>query len=323
MSRSVSRRYVADLTGQTARQVLSPDSTGRILAGYSRAIYLSSAGGELLWLASRDVPMHRRGIRVPVPLPRPQPGSVYRVADGMLLVGSVAAIELNQAFIWEPSRFAASSGHFETAVSAPEQLSVPPSPKGFGALLPLLLEYAAGTPLPLRAPGQDRVLLSAYAAICGIAEACQREDLSALLRHAAGLVGMGEGLTPSGDDYIGGVLFGLAMLQEAGASLAWCSPGLVASFVKASAARTNRISAALLGDHASGHGSDVLHRFAVAFLVDRSAQAVSPAADDLIQMGHSTGWDLLTGAWTAMALVPSGVVPARRQAEVLASIATT
>jgi hypothetical protein len=134
---------------------------------------------------------------------------------------------------------------------------------------------------------------------------------------------MGEGLTPSGDDYIGGVLFGLAMLQEAGAPLAWCSPEILASFITASKARTNRISAALLGDHAAGHGSEALHRFAFAFLSGRSVQAAAMAANDLIRMGHSTGWDLLTGAWTAMALVPCGAVPTRRQEDSWATAATT
>jgi len=185
------------------------------------------------------------------------------------------------------------------------------------------MAYAAGTPFPPRAPRGDRAIESAYPAICGVASACRQHDLAALLKHAEGLVGMGGGLTPSGDDYLGGVLFGLAMLREAGARLEWCSPDSVAPFIAASRARTNLISAALLSDHAAGHASETLHRFAFAFLMDRSAEAVHRAACDLIQMGHSTGWDLLTGAWTAMALVPSGAGKARNQANTWALAATT
>ncbi|OFW66933.1 MAG: hypothetical protein A2Z12_01195 [Actinobacteria bacterium RBG_16_68_21] len=136
-------------------------------------------------------------------------------------------------------------------------------------------------------------------------------------------MGLGEGLTPSGDDYVGGVLFGLAMLQEAGTPLTWCSSEVLTSFIQASQARTNRISAALLGDHATGHAAETLHRFAVAFLMGLPGQAAYRAADDLIQMGHSTGWDLLTGAWTAMALVPRWAPPTRRQADALATAVTT
>lgn len=48
--------FAADLIGPMARQILSPDSSGTILAGYSRAVYLRSAAGELFWLAPGDVP---------------------------------------------------------------------------------------------------------------------------------------------------------------------------------------------------------------------------------------------------------------------------
>ena len=89
-------RYAADLIGEMAYRVLSPGSTGTILAGYSRAIYLCSAGSDVLWLASGDVPMHRRGIRVPAPLPRPQPDSTYRVSHGMLLFDSSVSILMNK-----------------------------------------------------------------------------------------------------------------------------------------------------------------------------------------------------------------------------------
>ncbi|MBU1492426.1 MAG: DUF2877 domain-containing protein [Actinobacteria bacterium] len=146
--------------------------------------------------------------------------------------------------------------------------------------------------------------------------------MGSLLHHAADLVGLGGGLTPSGDDYIGGVLFGLAMLQEAGVLLSWCSPEELASFIQVSKARTNQISAALLGDHAAGHAAETLHRFAVAFLMGLPGQAAYRAADDLTQMGQSTGWDLLTGAWTAMALVPYDALPIRRRADALATAAT-
>ena len=320
MNRNMSvSRFAADLIGPMARQSLSPHSSGTILASCSRAIYLRSAGGEVLWLAPGDVPMHRRGIRVPVGLPGPQPGSAYRVADGGLRLGGAASIELGRACVWEAERPTPACLASEAEVRSPQNcasglLSRLPSPAGFGVFLPVLVEYSSGTPFPGRAPRRDPIIESAHPAICGIARACREQDLAALLRHAECLVGMGEGLTPSGDDYIGGVLFGLAMLQEAGARLAWHSPRGVASFLEVAATRTNLISAAFLADHAAGHASEVLQRFALAVLMSESPEIAHRAASDLIRLGHSTGWDLLTGAWTAMTLVPSGAQSARRQA---------
>ena len=297
-------RYAADLLGEMAHRVLSPGSTGTVLAGYSRAVYLRSERDDVVWLASGDVSLHRRGLRVRGRLPRPQPDSTYRVSHGMLLLDSSAPIELSEASIWKAPRLFGSSEPLAMPVSLWDPLRMLPPPAGFGALLPSLLGFAAGTPFPDRPPGQERALIAAYPSICGVAKACQRKDFDALLQHAGDLVGLGEGLTPSGDDYVGGVLFGLAMLQEADALRQWCSPEALARFIEASTARTNRISGALLGDHSAGHAAESLHRFAFACLVDRSERGACRAAGELIQMGQSTGWDLLTGAWTAMALVP-------------------
>ena len=272
--------------------------------------------------------MHRRGIRVPARLPRPQPGSAYRVSDGMLQLGSAATIELSRAALWKPQRFSgASRSHGEGTRGSRACLlsSLPglPPPTGFGAFLSVLSEYAAGSPFPTRAPKRDLVGVHAYPAIRGMARACREQDMASLLNHAESLVGLGEGLTPSGDDYVGGVLFGLAVLQEGGARLPWYSMREVASFLEASATRTNRISAALLADHAAGHASEVLHRFAIALLGRRSLGTTRRAAFDLIRTGHSTGWDLLTGVWTAMTLASPGAPPARRHAWLPAWAATT
>src|SRR3990170_1452170 len=92
--------FAAELIGLMARQILSPDSSGTILAGTSRAVYLRSAAGELFWLAPGDVPMHRRGIRVQASLPRPARDSAYRIADGTLQLGSAVSIELGHARVW-------------------------------------------------------------------------------------------------------------------------------------------------------------------------------------------------------------------------------
>lgn len=320
--------FAADLIGPMARQSLSQHSSGTVLAGSSRAIYLCGAGGELLWLAPGDVPMHRRGIRVPARLPRPKAGSAYRVTDATLLLGSALSIELSRAAVWKAQGFSGASRPLEERLRGAgaclsSLLPDLPPPTGFGAYLVALSEYAAGNPFPGRTPKRDLVGARAYPAVRGIARACREHDLGSLLRHAERLVGLGEGLTPSGDDYIGGVLFGLAMLQEAGARLPWYSMRGVASFAETAATRTNRISAALLADHAAGHASEVLHRFVLALLVNEAPEAARREAMDLIRIGHSTGWDLLTGVWTSMMLAPSGAPPALPQACTPALAATT
>ncbi len=79
--------------GETARQALAESRQGRVLAVFSKAVYLMSEPGRLVWLATEETPMHRRAIRVGGPSPRPSVGSIYtespdqglRLGDGSVL----------------------------------------------------------------------------------------------------------------------------------------------------------------------------------------------------------------------------------------------
>ena len=73
--------------------------------------------------------------------------------------------------------------------------------------------------------------------------------------EAAALIGLGPGLTPSGDDFIGGLLFALRMLGENGAADAvarWALP--------LAKQRTHRISVAHLEAAVEGQGAAALHQ---------------------------------------------------------------
>jgi hypothetical protein len=116
------------------------------------------------------------------------------------------------------------------------------------------------------------------------------EALDDWLRHglavpgeAETLVGLGPGLTPSGDDYLGGMMVALHALardQRAQVLWRWLQPRL--------AARTGPISAAHLAAAAEGEAHEALHRV---------LQDPSPAAfAALSAVGHCSGWDALAGA---------------------------
>jgi len=312
-------RVVAEQMGCLARRVLSVDPGGHVLAGRSRAMYLQSASGDLLWLAPRDVPMHRRGVRVSEPGLWTRPESTYRLAGTELVFGSGASADLSQARTWEPQRFAGdpglSQGNLPAHLARVSTLLMHlPSPQGFGVFLPGITEFSSGGRLPGEAPRHDPFITRAFPAVRGIAHACRQHDLAALLAQAESLVGLGEGLTPSGDDFIGGVLFGLAMLEEACIPFRGYAREAVTSFLEKARTQTNRISYVLLSDHAAGHASEDLQRFALSVLAGRMQPGIHQAASELIGMGHSTGWSLLTGAWTAIVLVPLGAAGILRTA---------
>lgn len=111
----------------------------------------------------------------------------------------------------------------------------------------------------------------------------------ALGNEAAQLIGLGPGLTPSGDDYFGGVLVALRWLgrgAQADSLWRWLGPRLPG--------RTSAISAAHLGAAAAGEVHEALHEV----LENLSAWQVPdlhPSLARLDAVGHTSGWDALAG----------------------------
>lgn len=110
----------------------------------------------------------------------------------------------------------------------------------------------------------------------------------------ARLVGLGPGLTPSGDDALGGMMIALHALGEARrAADLWAAARPVA------AANGNAISQALLDAASRGTGAAPVHSLMNAIL--KGAAAGMPegiAAIDAI--GHSSGWDAMAGVVSAL-----------------------
>lgn len=108
------------------------------------------------------------------------------------------------------------------------------------------------------------------------------------------LLGVGAGLTPSGDDFVGGALFALRLTRP---DPDWRS---AAQAIMAHAVqRTHLISATLLSDLANGHSYAALHAFADAVARADTDNAVHHALD-LVSIGSSSGWDMLSGFMAAL-----------------------
>ena len=104
---------------------------------------------------------------------------------------------------------------------------------------------------------------------------------NALADEAEQLIGLGPGLTPSGDDYLGGMLVALRRTgrgMQAEGLWRWLQPRLKA--------RTSAISAAHLAAAAAGEAHEALHAVLNGEL----------DLDRLDAVGHSSGWDALAGA---------------------------
>ena len=130
-----------------------------------------------------------------------------------------------------------------------------------------------------------------------VREALTRNDVAAFEAAALRVLGLGHGLTPSGDDFIGAIFFALAHAPRE----AWRAdmPAMQARMHEAAQTTTNAISAALLDDLMAGRSYRALHEL-LAALQDGDAATIHHASQALLRVGASSGADMLAGLLLAL-----------------------
>ena len=115
------------------------------------------------------------------------------------------------------------------------------------------------------------------------------------------MIGLGPGLTPSGDDLIGGMCLALHAIGRAGPAEAlgrWA--------VSLGRTRTTAISLAHLSAASEGEGASALHEVLNGLGRHRGWNAERVLNDPFFH-GHSSGWDALAGIWAVMSAVSAGM----------------
>ncbi|MFI6732902.1 DUF2877 domain-containing protein [Nonomuraea sp. NPDC050451] len=127
-----------------------------------------------------------------------------------------------------------------------------------------------------------------------LADSCAKGWLLGAVTAAEQLMGLGPGLTPSGDDVLAGLLVTLRHLgAAAGAERAvWLADWLAATVTFDARTRTTPISATLL--HCAARGESSPEVTAVLRGIT-GAQALEPALRRLHSLGHTSGSDLAQG----------------------------
>ena len=267
-----------------------------MLAAFSGAIYLLTDANELFWITTGAAPMHRRAASVSSRLPEAAAGAAFHVQGGRLRIGSAMAIDLEGACVWH-----APALHPDSLLDLTELPDIIraffsgldlPEARGFGIFIPDILALSTGGIAGPPSESADPILRRARPLVLDAARAC--------LEHRPGpnlqaLVGLGAGLTPSGDDFLGGLLFALNTLQAAFPA----SPfGDHAIPVGSWEARTHPISFTLLQDLAGGHAVAPLPRLLNGLLEATQRAGVS--------------WNEHTAS---TAIAPSPTAPATRLVE--------
>ena len=130
-------------------------------------------------------------------------------------------------------------------------------------------------------------------------------DVNEFTSAALRVLGLGNGLTPSGDDFVGGVMFALAHAPRQ----AWIDdlPMAKARIRNAALVSTNVISAALLDDMMAGKSYSALHDVLFALHSNNKANIVA-ACEKLLIVGASSGADMLAGLLLALTTQPTKTI---------------
>jgi hypothetical protein len=175
------------------------------------------------------------------------------------------------------------------------------APGGLGALLPALCANA----FPDVSRSSDPLLRAAAPSVRALGDWLRAALAGAPAAPPAveGLVGLGGGLTPSGDDFLGGVMTALHHLGHGDVARALARPVLAHA-----AEGTNVISGAYLRCAAAGQGFKVLFD-ALDCILAGDAATLDGRLDAVEAVGRTSGWDFLSGAacvCAALAHVPAG-----------------
>lgn len=264
------------------------------IAAVFRSVFYVRLAGDMLCVTTVDVgdgpisartnarcDWQRTGLRV---------GQPVSLTPKLLSVAGLIDVDLSTAQIWQPALIG-TTGTSENMRAGLNRLrrhlAGGDRMAGLGAFLsPEFRLPATDVFLRLTAPKISAASLWMAAAMHG------RKDL--VPDWAVSLLGAGPGLTPSGDDFLGGALIALHAIGRARvAETLWhqIAPHL--------SERTNDISGALLKAAALGHGSAAIHT-AIAALSGDDPTALPPALAAMDRIGHSSGWDTLLGVVTVL-----------------------
>lgn len=307
------REVPVELLGRAAAQALRAESDWEVRAVFRRSLYCQGRRGGWVCVGLREIGAGPLNVLC-APMPpadwearRPAVGASGAVEGSWFWVGEGLVLRLADAAVWRPDpppqpwRRATLRGGLEALAQA---IPGRPSRGGFQPLIPWLAGRAGSAPT---STGDDGPL--ARRALAGIGPlsdwiaaglAGSTDPLPVPGDAVEALIGLGPGLTPSGDDLLGGVLVALRQL-----GVSEIADRLAQDVAARAAGRTGAISRAHLAAAAGGEGAAPLHAL-LAALCTPGAPGLQACLAGVEEVGHSSGWDAVAGLALAAARVVGG-----------------
>jgi hypothetical protein len=282
-------RAIADSIGLLAAKVLERPRQATVLATFERSFCLD-ADGDLIAVVAENLPDGPLNLRIAAAGTGDLGARInqrWSIGPDCLKSVDGPVIDIANTKIWRPKPLGAvvHSDLVQGLDTLQHQLTrYPPPEDGLARLV------------PSNASGESPIERVAAPLVDKLQQALRfgfRGTPAADVDDVTDLIGLGPGLTPSGDDLLGGVLIACHQLHENTVAKR------LGDAVLAHADRTNVISQAHLRAAALGYGAAPLHD-----LLDAIARNDRPdialALDATAKIGHSSGFDALSGIILAL-----------------------
>ncbi len=285
------QRFEIAVMGRAARAAVAPASRGSVLAVFRRAFYVELDGGALACIGP---PAMGAG---PLNALAGLPDGLDWRASG-LVAGAPAHVDATSLTIAGRFEFALDSAVEWSPARPADGWSRDSLAAGLAALRCAAQGYDLSDGLARLvmpdAQGDDALIVRGRAGARALRKWIAGDRTNGPATAVRALIGLGPGLTPSGDDLVGGAMIALRALgraDDATALAQWALP--------IARAATGKISLALLSCAAEGEGAEALHR-TIAPIMAGDGDAIAAGIAALDAIGHSSGWDALAGAVAAL-----------------------
>ncbi|MEM2082201.1 MAG: DUF2877 domain-containing protein [Candidatus Bathyarchaeia archaeon] len=288
--------------GSSARRALDKrGEIGRIHSVFQNALHILTKDRRLIGIVGQRSYSMPINLKVWIPngltigdLGLKSGASVRRSGDLIILDGDFS-IDLRGVRIWKPIRRplgAFDAARLSRSIEIIEDMaSRRASSEGLGLLIPHRRELIANEFGAI--PSNDPMISRAARSIANLFKAVKEGDRIGIDRSAMGLIGLGPGLTPSGDDFLIGFLASSIFGATGDPHRFRFQVGSLRKSVLRARASTTLLSQEFFLHAVEGDVAEPINDLIVA-LFDGSSQLGS-LANRVIEMGETSGMDTLLG----------------------------
>jgi len=295
-------------SGILAQQFCERVAFANVEAVFERCLYLHG-GGDFVCIGEPDIgngPLTLIGNLGALPTLNSLVGQVCSISREIITIGNSARFALDQNELWLPVAWPARPSPdclIAICAALTSRIAILAPQEGLARCVIDGRETSGSSP-PLARVARSRIALFERW-VSGLLDGRPASDLGCG-EAVQGLIGLGPGLTPSGDDFLAAVLAVLDVIGEREGHAA-----MAHAIVDALPALTTPLSACFLRAAAAGYVGETLHR-AVSLIMTGDVDAAITAAG---KIGHSSGWDMLAGILTMLRMA----VPRRTARQALAA----